>query len=215
MASLVCPFTTTFAQTINWNTIDSSKHMIHAGIGWDYSLSYHLGYSYRIEASIPLLLNASISAPAGEKVLDDVKTKIGGQVMLLDRSHLKGSVGLHAMYRRFENPLVRLQNIGVQLTGVFGYYQSKWFLAGEFGFDKAMSTHFKHSSSYKEYIYSEVKDGWYSPSSGGNFLYGIQTGYSFQKCDMTFNIGKITMQDFKTTPLIPFYMTLGCNYKLN
>ena len=27
-----------------------------------------------------------------------------------------------------------------------GYYQRKWFVAGEAGFDKAIVTHFKHSA---------------------------------------------------------------------
>jgi hypothetical protein len=96
-----------------------------------------------------------------------------------------------------------------------GYYKPKWFVAGEVGFDKAIVTYFKHSETFKETIFTDVKDGWYEPSTGGNFLYGIQTGYSFNKSDITLNIGMVTTQDFKTTPLIPYYLMLGYIHRIN
>src|SRR5690606_25946338 len=114
-------------------------------------------------------------------------------------SNIKVTVMLDGIYRRFENPLVRLQNFGGEMKGSFGYYKKNWFVAGEVGFDKAIVTHFKHSDTLKENNYSDVKDGWYQPATGGNFLYGIQGGYSFKKSDITLNLGKVTTQDFKTT----------------
>lgn len=147
--------------------------------------------------------------------MDDFKTKIGGEVLILNKSNLKGSISVNGIYRSYENPLVRLQNFGSELKGTFGYYEPKWFVAGEVGFDKAIVTHFKHSETYKETIFADVKDGWYEPATGGNFMYGIQTGYSFNKSDITFNIGMVTTQDFKTTPLIPYYLMLGYNHRIN
>ena len=68
---------------------------------------------------------------------------------------------------------------------------------------------------FKEKIYSNVKDGWYEPATGGNFYYGLQTGFSFKQIDLTFKIGKVISQDLKTTPLIPYNAQLGVNYKMN
>jgi hypothetical protein len=203
------------AQTLNWNTLENSKHIIAAGIGWDYSVSYSLGYAYQVQAKTPLLLTANFSIPSGENLLDDFKTKVGAQLLLLNKANLKGSIGLNGIYRSYENPLVRLQNFGAELKGTVGYYKTRWFVAGEVGFDKAIVTHFRHSQTFEETIFPDVKDGWYEPTSGGNFQYGIQTGYSFKKSDVTFNIGKVTTQDFKTSPLIPYYLTLGFNYRIN
>lgn len=203
------------AQTLNWNSLYTTKHIINVGIGWDYSLSYSLGYAYQVNTKIPLILNANFSIPSGENLFDDFKTKLGGQIVLLNKTNFKGSITLNGIYRRYENPLVRLQNFGSEVKGTIGYYKSKWFVAGEVGFDKAIVTHFKHSESFKENIFQEVKDGWYEPATGGNFLYGLQTGYSFRKSDLTLHIGKVTTQDFKTTPRIPYYLTFGYNYKIH
>lgn len=203
------------AQTLNWNALQDSKHILTIGIGWDYSVSYNIGYAYQLKSTVPIVLNANFSIPSGEKLLDDFKAKIGGQIVLLNKSNLKGSIALNGIYRRYENPLVRLQNFGSELKGTLGYYKPKWFVAGEVGFDKAIVTHFKHSETFRETIFTDVKDGWYEPSTGGNFQYGIQTGYSFNKSEITFNIGMVTTQDFKTTPLIPYYLMLGYNHRIN
>lgn len=202
------------AQTVNWKNIEKTKHIVYAGVSWDYSLSYHVGYSYNLNIKSPLLFTVSFSAPAGENWLDDYKVKVGGQILVFNRSNLKGAVTLNGIYRRFENPLVRLKNFGGEAKGSFGYYQKKWFVAGEVGFDKAIVTHFKHSDSFKENNYSEVKDGWYEPATGGNFLYGIRGGISFKNSDIALNLGKTITQDFKTTPRIPFYAMLSYNYKI-
>ena len=202
------------SQTINWNALDDTKHFVSIGIGWDYSLSYSLGYGYQFNTRVPLVLHGNVSIPSGEKLFDDLKVKIGGQIVVLNQSNFKGSISLNGIYRRYENPLVRLQNFGSEIKGTFGYYKPKWFVAAEIGFDKAIVTHFKHSKSFKDNIYPEVKDGWYEPTTGGNFQYGLQTGYSFKNSDLTLNIGKIITEDFKTPPQIPYYLMLGFNYKI-
>lgn len=179
----------------------------------DYSLSYSAGYGYKLNSNLPIVLSFNLLQASGENQLDDFKTKIGGQIVLLNQPTFKGIITLNGVYRRFENDLVRLQNIGSEMKGTFGYYKPKWLVACEVGFDKAILTHFKHSDLYKKDIYQNVKDGWYEPATGGNFSYGLQTGYSFKKSDITLNFGKVITQDFKTTPLIPFYLRLGYNYK--
>ena len=203
------------AQTINWKTMNSSNHIVTAGIGWDYSIAFSAGYGYQLKSKLPLVLNGNFTKPSGKDLLDDFKTKIGGQIVLLNLSKIKGAITLNGIYRRYENNLARLQNFGSEMRCAFGYYNPKWFIAVEADFDKAIVTHFKHSDGYREDIYSEVLDGWYEPATGGNFSYGFQAGYSFRKSDITFNFGRIITQDFETTPLIPFYLRLGYNYKIN
>lgn len=208
-------YNTVISQTLNWSTIENSKHIISAGIGWDYSLTYSVGYGHKLNSKIPIVLHLNLSAPLGDKAFDDFKTKIGGQVCLFNKSNFMGSVSVFGIYRRYQNELVQIQNFGSELKGTFGYYKPKWFLASEIGFDKAIVSHFKHSKTYRENIFSDVKDGWYEPATGGNFYYGIQTGYSFKKSDLTLTIDKIITQDFKTTPTVPFYIMLGYNKRID
>ena len=214
LLTLTSQYNTGFSQTLNWASLDSTAHMLNAGFGLDYSVSYGVGYGYKLNTKLPIVLNANFTVPSCKNALDDFKTKIGGQVCLFNKSNFAGSISLFGIYRNYQTQLVRLQNVGSDLKGTFGYYKKSWFIATETGFDKAIVTHFKHSNEFKNEIYSDVADGWYEPATGGNFYYGLQGGYSFKKLDMTINIGKVVSQDFKTSPFLPFYLNLGVNYRI-
>lgn len=203
------------AQALNWNTLDSTKHIININTGLDYSLSLGLAYAYMLNTKLPSVLKANISTPIGEKLFDDFKTKIGAQVCAINTSNFKGTISIFGVYRKYQANLVRLQNFGSDMKGTFGYYKPKWFVAAELGFDKAIVTHFKHSQTFKDEIYADVLDGWYQPSTGGNFYYGLQTAYTFKRSDISLSIGKVISQDFKTTPFLPFYLELGYNYRIH
>lgn len=203
------------AQTINWESLqENQKYILNVNAGWDYSFVYGLSYGYHLNTKIPIILESSISLASGEVIFDDFKTKIGGQMNIYQIENFRFNASLHGIYRRYGNPLVTLQNFGADAGIVIGYYKPKWFIAGEFGFYKAILTHFKHSDIYKE-VYPDVKNGWFEPTTGGNFNFGIQGGYSFKRNDITLRAGKVMNEDFKSTPLIPFYVQLGYNYKLD
>jgi hypothetical protein len=202
------------AQTLNWASLDNTKHIANVNLGIDYSVSYGIGYGYKLNTKLPIVLNVHFSKPAGENQLDDFKTKIGGQTRFYTINNFHFSASVYGIYRRYENSSVRMQNFGSEMTGIIGYYKPKWFVAGEFGFDKAIVTHFKHSQEYKDNVYSEVIDGWYQPSTGGNFSCGLQTGISFKRSDITLKGGYLNTQDFKSTPTLPLYFQLGYNYKI-
>ena len=202
-----------FSQSVNWASLKSdNKHIVHVNAGFEYGLVYGLGYSHKIKSKMPILIDASYSFPSGGKLFDDFKTKIGGQARLFSIRNFQFSASIHGIYRRYENTLVRMQNFGSEMTGVIGYYKPKWFVSGEVGFDKAIVTHFKHSANFRK-IFPEVQDGWYEPSTGGNFYYDLQAGFSFKQHDIYLKVGRIISQDFKTTPLIPWYLQIGYNYK--
>jgi hypothetical protein len=167
-----------------------------------------------MNTKLPIVLNAKLSLPAGENLVDDLKTKLGGQICLLNKSHFVSSISIFGIYRKYQTPLVRLQNFGSDMKVTFGYTKKRWFIAAETGFDKAIVTHFKHSQKFKDEIYHDVVDGWYEPATGGNFYYGLQGGYSYKKTDFTLTIGKVVSQDFKTSPFLPFYLNLGINYRI-
>lgn len=204
-----------FSQNLNWKALDSKKQIINANIGLDYSVSYGIGYGYKLNTKLPIVLNANFSMPAGKNTFDDFKTKIGGQICLLSKSNFIGSISFFGIYRRYQTQLVRLHNFGSDMKCTFGFYKPKWFTSAEIACDKAILTHFKHTQKYKDEIYADVVDGWYEPATGGNFYYGLQGGYSVKKIDITLNIGKVVSQDFKTSPTLPYYLNLGVNYRIN
>lgn len=200
------------SQTLNFNNLKKDdRHIATFYTGLEYGLVSGVGYGYQLKSKKPIILNVDFSSPAGENMLDDFKTKIGGQVRFYCYKNFHFSGKVHGLFRQNENDYVRLQNFGTELSGTAGYYKSKWFAAMELGFDKAIVTRFKHSDSYKV-IYPAVQDGWYEPATGGNFNFGLQAGYSFKRCDFYLKGGRLTTQTF-SNPTLPFYAQLGCTIR--
>jgi hypothetical protein len=205
----------TKAQTINWNSIGTdTKHIFNANVGTEYGLVYGIGYGYHINSNLPTILFAEYSFPSGNKLTDDFKSKIGGTIRLYKFKDFLFSASIHGIFRRYENDYVRLMNFGGVATGNIGFYKPKWFASLEFGFDKAIVTNFKHSQFYKD-NYPLVVDGWYKPTTGGNFCYNLQIGYSLKKHDIYLKFGKIIAQDFNTVPSFPVLGQIGYNFKFN
>ncbi len=215
IAISLCGSIRSISQSLNWASLKTEqKHIVNINAASEFGVVFGAAYGYQLKTKMPIVLLAGYSFPSGENLFDDFKIRIGGQIVLYKIRSFHFSANFYGVLRRYENPLVSLLNFGTDLAGIVGYYKPKWFLAGEVGFDKAITTQFKHSNSFKE-MYPEVQDGWYEPATGGNFYYGLQTGLSFKQSDITLKIGKVLTQDFKTTPLIPYYAQLGFNWKIN
>ena len=203
-----------YSQNINWLSLKSEdRHILNINSGYEYGLVYGVGYGYQVDFIVPVVLNLEYSFPSGTNIIDDFKSKIGIRVRLLEIKNFQLSANIYGVFRRYENGFVRMANFGSDFSGVMGYYRSKWFVSGEFGFDKAIVTNFKHAQAYRE-IYPQVIDGWYQPPTGGNYHYGLQTGFSFKQHDIYLRAGKIICQGFKTEPMVPYYAQLGYNFKI-
>ena len=203
------------SQTLNWSALKTKeKHILNANIGAEYGVIFGLGYGYHLNTELfPVVIGAELSVPSGNQLFDDFKTKAGANIRWLKIKDFQLSAKVQGVFRRFENENAGIANFGLDMAGAIGYYRPRWFVGGEAGFDKAIVTHFKHSEHYKE-IYPEVKNGWYESSTGGNFYYGIQGGYSFRNQEIWLRGGSIVSQDFKTKPQLPFFVQIGYTYKL-
>jgi hypothetical protein len=205
---------TSFAQIMNWSALQKDqRHTLNVNGGFDFGFTFGVSYAYQLKTSMPILLTAAYSQPAGNTLVDDFKSKIGGQIRVYQFRNFHVSAKAHGIFRRFENSNVRLVNFGTKLSANAGYYRKKWFVAGEFGFDKAIVTNFRHTAQYREY-FPDVKDGWYQPATGGNFNYGIQAGFTFGSNDITVKAGEVVQQDRRTYPTLPIYFQIGYNRRL-
>jgi hypothetical protein len=203
-----------YAQTLNWASLTpENKHILNLNTGLSFGVNFGVAYSYQTSTKLfPLLTTFDFSMPSGKTVLDDYKTRIGTQIRLFELNNFRFSAKIQGVYRQTTLDYVRLRNFGSDFAGTIGYYRPKWFLAGDMGFDKAIVTHFKHSAVYKSQ-FENVQDGWYEPATGGNFYYGLQAGFSLKRTDIYLKAGKLLTQDFKTTPMLPFYAELGVTRK--
>lgn len=196
------------AQNINWRAFEPEQQQLaYLQGGWDYGLGAGLGYGWKFNTRRPILANIEYSFPAGENLFDDFKVRLGGQVEVLRAGNFALTAKVYSPFRRFENSAVRLLNFGAELSGVFGFYWRRWYVTGEFGFDKAVATHIKHSPRARE-NYPGAQDGWYVPT-GGNYFYGLQTGYSFRRIDISLKAGHLNTQVWNTTPFVPWYAQLA------
>jgi len=187
------------------------KHLVNLNVGFDNASVIGIGYGYHLKTKMPLVLNLEYSMPLGDRTFDDFKTKIGGQLNLVRANSFFAAVKVYGIIRRFENDFARMINFGSEFSTTAGLYKNKWFAAVELGFDKAITTHLKHSNLMKQYN-PGVQSGWYIPT-GGNFSCGLQVGYSFKRNDVYAKIGRTLSQDFKTTSIVPYYAQLGWSMK--
>jgi hypothetical protein len=202
------------AQTVNWSRYTpENKHFIDLHGGTEFGMAFGIaaGTHFRI-GNLPLQTYVDFSMPAGNTWLDDYKVRIGGKIRWFAVEHIQFSTRFEAVFRREKNDFVRLLNFGRDMSGILGYYRGPWFAAAEVGFDKAVVTHFQHEEAYKDQ-FPGVRDGWYLPPTGGNFYAGFQLGATIGKQDIYLRAGRILVQDFKRSPLIPYYSQIGVNAK--
>jgi len=204
-----------YSQTMQWGSLRyQDKHIIHTGFGFNYGLNFEVGYGYQLPVKkIPMVIGANISIPFGEKLGDDFKTDVGISIRWYTIKNFHFSTNIRGIFRRMENTAVTILDFGSNTSAVIGYYRKRWFVSAEVGFDKAIINHFHHSDYYRQ-VFPGVKDGWYEPSAGGNFYTGFQTGATFGIHDIYLKGGYIWQQNFKDSPVLPFYLEVGYQIRL-
>jgi len=202
------------AQNINWNTDNKDQvKFVSANLGYDYGLITQLGYHHLIHFHKPILVNVEYSMPMGNNLIDDFKFRFSGQTEVFNYQHFASFIKISGIFKRHETDLVRIAGIGTEIFGIVGYYKPKWHIATEFGIDKSILSHHKHSKIFEEY-HVELKDGWYN-SFGGYYRYGIQGSKSIgEKFDITFSIGATNAFGNDEDALIAKYFQIGSNIKL-
>jgi hypothetical protein len=197
------------SQGVNWRSLqDEQLNLVQLNFGYDFGATIGARYGRLMNIGRPVVLGLEYSMPMGRDLVDDFKVRIGGEVEVVQLDGFSATVKIFSNLRRYENALVRIISFGSDFAAVAGYYRSTWHAAGEFGFDKAIATHLKHSDTMKA-DFPAIRDGWYVPT-GGNFYYGIQGGKTIgDNLDLTLRLGATAAQEKDENPEIPFYAQLG------
>jgi len=193
-----------------WNVerFGSTKNQVYTTFGLDPALVSSVGYG-RV---VPLLgrewqLGAEVGVVAAEFDMRDFRARLQARTAVLRwRSvRLVGSAAF--ITRGTENSIYRALNFGADVTGALGVYRRHWFVAGEFGRDKAIITHLTHSDWYRENFYPDAKDGWYL-DAGGTYHYGVVSGVAIGRTELALRAGWQRTEDFNDL-LPPMYASLG------
>jgi hypothetical protein len=198
-----------FAQTVNWRSFDEGhRNLAHLGFGYDFGVTTQIGYSRALNAFKPILLSLEYSFPMGENLFDDFKVRYGGQMEIIEINDFSVTAKIFGNFRRYQTDKVRIASFGSELSALAGYYRPSWHLAFEFGFDKSVISHLKHSDITKDY-FDEINDGWYIPS-GGHYFYGIQASKTIGRSfDALLRLGATNAQGRDEDALFPYYFQLG------
>jgi hypothetical protein len=204
-----------YSQQYNWNAFAGQKgHIFSLNYGLVYGMTACLGYGHSMSiAKLPLILAVDYSFPSGNKIFDDFKIRTGFQLSSPNTSNFRAIANVYAVYRRLESDFTRQFNIGSDLGLLAGYFKPGFFVAGEFGFDKAITSNIKQKGMYLD-IYPEAKNGWYIPM-GGNYYYGLQVGYSPGKMDFILRIGQTRPENNMDQNFLPYYLNLGVNFRIS
>jgi len=205
---------TSYSQDVNWRSLrDDQQNLVQLKLGYDYGVTAQLGYSRSLFIIRPVLLGLDFSLPMGNDLVDDFKLRIGGQVEVFEMGGFSATLKIMSNFRRYENDLVRIASFGSDFAGVVGYYTPSWYAAGELGFDKAITSHLKHSDIMRRYVFAEIRNGWYVPT-GGNWYYGIQGGKSIgESFDLSLRLGATNAQKKDEDAVLPLYAQLGLDVK--
>lgn len=200
------------SQNINWAFMnDSLNQSVEATLSLDYGVTYGVGYNYVFNTMFPLALHGEISIPSGDNLLDDYKIKTGADLRLTQIGDVHIDVALMGITRSYTSDFVRIFNFGSEANLNIGYYRKHWYIGATISYDKAIVSNFKHTEDYKN-NYPDVVDGWYEPESGGNIKFGGKLGGNIGKSGISLQAGLVKTEEFNSSPLIPFYASLGYAY---
>lgn len=193
-----------------WNVarFDTGPNRLYTSFGLDPALVSTVGYG-RVAPVFGHRFQFSGEVSLGATGLEasDFRTRVQAQTSIVNwRSlHLTGSATFTT--RGTENSIYRGLNFGADFSGTAGVYRSRWFVAGEGGFDKAVITHISHSDWYRKNFYPDAKDGWYL-DAGGTYHYGLTGGVAIGRVELAGRFGWQRTESFNgLTP--PMYASLG------
>jgi hypothetical protein len=206
---MMAVFYTGYSQNVNWRSLgEDQRNIVQFDLGYDYGATTQLGYGRAFDWLRPVVLTFDYSFPMGKDLVDDFRVRLGSQVEVLQIDGFSATLKLMGSLRRYENPLVRIVSFGSDFALVTGYYSPTWHAAGEFGFDKSIVSHLKHSDIMRS-NFPAIRDGWYIPS-GGHFYYGIQAGKTLgETYALSLRVGTTNAQFDDEDAVVPYYVQVG------
>ena len=137
----------------------------------------------------------------------DFRARAGTQTSLLRWRSLQLVGSATFITRGTENQIYSALDFGADLTAALGVYRPGWFVAGEFGKDKAIITHVTNSDWYRRYFYPDAKDGWYL-DAGGTLHFGLAAGLGLGPMEVVGRFGWLRTETWDQM-LPPIYATVG------
>ncbi len=151
----------------------------YINFGYDYALfTLGLGYARGIELrklNRQLVLNADVTLPMLEPDLSDWRARAGGAIVTAKSRKFIAPIHLNAIFRSAKNTVGRAMGFGTSLSFLPGICLSKFSANAELTWDQQWATHIEHSDEYRQWVFADAKDGWYSITAF-TIRYGARIG---------------------------------------
>jgi hypothetical protein len=193
-----------------WNVarFERQRNTVYTTFGMDPALVTTLGYGRIVEVlGHDFQLSGDVGIATAKVDTRDIRAQLGVQTSLVHWRALQLTGSATGITRGTDNAIYRGINFGADVTAAFGVYRNRWFAAGEFGKDKAVITHVKHTDWYRTNFYTDAKDGWYL-DAGGTFHYGATAGVAIGRAELNGRFGWQKTEDFNDL-MPPMYASVG------
>ncbi|HEX8577809.1 MAG TPA: hypothetical protein VF677_16110 [Flavobacterium sp.] len=151
---------------------ENSHHTLGFNFGFDNNLiGLNLGYAY-YEAKYKT--SAFIDFTQGSSLIGtgNFRTQIGLQSWQgsFEKFNLKNSIAF--VYAQSTNKAGNYSGLGINIVSNPGFRFNRFGVGADLQYNPFFATHIKHSDYYRQDIYENVKDGWYS-STAHNLRLGL------------------------------------------
>jgi hypothetical protein len=196
-----------------FSRLASGEQTVTTETGLESAIVTSLGYAVGLKAGAlgTLMPFAQATLAVAQPDVHDYAFKTGAQADLLHAGWFDLSTRLAFEVAGTENTIYTGTALRSEVALLAGHYGRHWFALGEFVYDRAWLTYIKNSDWYRTYFYSGAKDGWYS-GTGGTFEVGAKAGFAVKKVEIVLRAGITKSEALKSLDL-PFYATLGANYR--
>lgn len=210
---LLLGFTTSAAADVVAELPAGATHVVTARTGLDSAVALGLGYARRATPRWwrhDVLVYGELVLPAGDLDLGDTNLEAGVRTAVWRRDHLGVQLSFGPTLRNTSTNLFAANAIGVHAALLPGYWNQRWGLMAELGFEKMLATHLRHDEMYTVVHYPGATNGWYQ-NSAGTLRLGIRAGVHVGTLQLSLRAG--TQQTERgESHLPPFYATLGAGY---
>jgi len=166
-----------------FNKMEPGKQNVYFNFEFDPTFAVVAGYarSFEIKAiNRSLTLTGDITFPIFLMDLKHYRVEIGSRIPFFNSKRWNIHNRFSIINKGTDNSVYFGNVLSIEEGLLFGYFSNKWYVAGEFDYEKFLLTHIENSNWYRENVYAaDAKDGWYS-STGGKFTFGLQGGYTFR-----------------------------------
>ncbi len=196
------------AQNPNWNSIrDDQKNLLYANMGWDFAVTTQVGYGRVFRTIRPMLLQMDYSLPMGHRLTDDLKLRVGMQVLLLEKNGFALTGKALGVIRRHETALLRMINFGGDFSVTAGYFGQTFHAALEWSADGAVITHARHKRPLTD-VFPGIHDGWYL-NNGVHYFLGLQGSKTIGRSyEVHTRLGTVNARG-NEQDLLPVYLQVG------